>query len=373
MHLTHLFVIILSRERSESPVPVLPTLRTPGISKSRSRLAAKHDSPVDVEFEDNKQSTEVPSDVEKVKEMMENPVVVHDITNTSVRRSLRVKRNDIKSEARFLRENVKSSQINPLQLEVVQEDDEGDQVRVQPPASARPRRSTRLLKSKAAANPVRQTNSAAMRKSAKAAAKKIRESLGDKNNVVTASVSPGEKERVSKSLKTNVEKNAKKATKEMQKESVTSDYDMDTGSCSPEIEKGTLIEKTPEGKETSSKSESNEEKKRESLTLKKMSHCRVSLSKVTSPHPLTPTTHASQGNEQKSQQSNGNNVSLCEAKEEEERREERSRQRKATMSPSVKPKRKRRGGRKGAGRGRQKKAAAKKLARLAQLEKDGEI
>ena len=149
--------------------------------------------------------------------------------------------------------------------------------------------------------------------------------------------------------------------------------DMDTGSCSPEIEKGTLIEKTPEGKETSSKSESNEEKKRESLTLKKMSHSRVSLSKVPSPHPLTPTTHASQGNEEKSQQSNGNNVSLCEAKEEEERREERSRQRKATMSPSVKPKRKRRGGRKGAGRGRQKKAAAKKLARLAQLEKDGEI
>ena len=299
MHLTHLFVIILSRERSESPVPVLPTLRTPGISKSRSRLAAKHDSPVDVESEDNKQSTEVPSDVEKVKEMMENPVVVHDITNTSVRRSLRVKRNDIKSEAQFLRENVKSPQINPLQLEVVQEDAEGDQVRVQPPASARPRRSTRLLKSKAAANPVRRATRAATRKSAKAAANKIRESLGDKNNVVTASVSLGEKERVRKSLKTNVEKNAKKATKKRQKESVTSDYDMDTGSCSPEIEKGTLIEKTPEGKETYSKSESNEEKKRESLTLKKMSHCRVSLSKVTSPHPLTPTTHASQGNEQK--------------------------------------------------------------------------
>ena len=247
MHVFFFFFFIIinifrENETSQSPIPVLPTIKTPAISKSRSRVAAarpptqdlspQREAPVisQPEFNTPLASTKSP----KAPEIVENPpeLVILDVTNTTVRRSMRLNKKDIPKPDDRLRV--------PYQQQVDIELKEVEQIEMRPPESAlaRPKRNTRSRATKATssnsstntkAEPVRRSTRATSRR---AAQKRIEDSF------VEISEEQGNKSSVQES---------------------------DSG-----VAEGELGSKKP---------------KRESISLQqvKMSICKVSLEKVASP------------------------------------------------------------------------------------------
>ena len=200
------------REKSQSPIAVLPTIKTPAISKSRSRVASKlhsqdlspvREAPVisQPKIDPPLLNTENPVE-EKVAETVKNlePAIL-DVTNTTVRRSMRINKKDIhrisKPDDHFGQENLNPSKRPPIASHQPQADialKEVPQEEVQPTlitASARPKRNTRSRTAKATsattttnsdtiAEPFRRpTRATSRRAAAKAAAKSIEESFSE--------------------------------------------------------------------------------------------------------------------------------------------------------------------------------------------------
>ena len=199
-----MLLLFRENETSQSPIPVLPTIKTPAISKSRSRVAAakpptqdlspQREAPVISQPKFNTPLASTKST--KVPEIIENPpeLVILDVTNTTVRRSMRLNKKDIPKPDDRLR--VPHQQQPDIELKEV------GQVEMQPPesTSARPKRNTRSRATKATssnssanakAEPVRRSTRATSRRAAAQAAQKriedsfveIREGQGDKSSV----------------------------------------------------------------------------------------------------------------------------------------------------------------------------------------------
>ena len=142
--LTYVCMFLNHSEKSQSPMPVLPTIKTPAISKYRSRVATKLPTP---DFSPQGDVAPVISQttplantenpvVEEVVENQPDPVVI-DVTNTMVRRSMRFNKSKLPANAPH------------QQIDILVKEEE--QTATQPPqlASARPKRNARTRSTKA--------------------------------------------------------------------------------------------------------------------------------------------------------------------------------------------------------------------------------
>lgn len=258
----HVFInFSLLRDSSQSPLTVLPSLRTPAISKSRSRVAARVNSPVRPVTDTIPSKTVVPSStenpvIEKASEMDENlePLGVLDITNSSVRRSTRLTSKELKarkpgSENRFTQERFQPEVLNKptqppqqSQLEIVHI----EEAQPRQKSSARPTRVTRSRAAKAITTSVDETDTnEPARRTTRASSKRL----------------------------------ARTASKQIQK-TLASDSDMDVVLNSP------VNNVAPD---SSLKSSDNKTSTNKSLPLQKnMSNLQVSLEKVASPSAVPP-------------------------------------------------------------------------------------
>ena len=288
VYVSNFILCLTCRERSQSPIQALPTIKTPAISKSRSRLATKVASPVFKDIPDNLpnmmsiptnnycENSAKDNESEVASDTRSNPVVVLDITNTSVRRSGRLKRKELKfdgrDEAHFLRENSRPVGIQEqVPHETVLESIVEDAGAPLPPLSpARPKRNTRSRAAKTTASasstglvfnePVRRTTRANTRRAAKTSEMQQEKCLVNEN----------------KSTEDNVYNSSGKEEETVQ--------------------------------ESSSSGEKRRKRKKKSVELEEnMSKCRVSLDKIVSPVGVSPNlpTPPMEANAEEKEQSGG--------------------------------------------------------------------
>ncbi len=255
-------------ETSQSPIPVLPTIKTPAISKSRSRIAAAAVKPPTQDLSPQREAPVISQSIfdsplasttksPNVPETVENPpeVVILDVTNTTVRRSMRLNKKDVppKPSDDQLR-NAPHQQQADIELK---------QIDVQPPqsTSARPKRNTRSRAAKATSS-----------STAGIDAKVVRTTSSNSSTDAKA-------ELMRRSTRATSRRAAAKAAQKRIEDSFVDGSTEPGDSCKSSVKEGEAESMEEEG------SGSSEKPKRESVSLHqvKMSVCKVSLEKVASP------------------------------------------------------------------------------------------